>query len=81
VNEQLDFYRQQARQNLNSEKGWNLRKRRGMEIESCFGDIKHNVGFRRFHLRGKKKVKTEIGLVYMAHNLRKMQIKRLKQAA
>jgi transposase len=81
VNEQLDYYKQQARQNLNSEKGWALRKRRGMEIESCFGDIKHNMGFRRFHLRGKKKVKTEVGLVAMAHNLRKIQLQRLKQAA
>ena len=81
VNEQLDFYKQQARQNLTSEKGLALRKRRSMEIESCFGDIKHNMGFRRFHLRGKKKVKTEVGLVSMAHNLRKMQIQRLKQVA
>lgn len=81
VNEQLDFYRQQARLNLNSEKGWALRKRRGMEIESCFGDFKHNMGFRRFHLRGKKKVKIEIGLISMAHNLRKMQLQCLKLVA
>ena len=75
VNSQLDYYRQQARNNLNSDKGLRLRKRRGAEIESCFGDIKHNMGFRRFHLRGKQKVKTEINLVSMAHNLRKLQIK------
>jgi hypothetical protein len=74
VNSQLDYYRQQARNNLNSSQGQALRKRRGAEIESCFGDIKHNMEFRRFHLRGKKKVKTEIGLVSMAHNLRKIQI-------
>ena len=42
VNEQLDFYKQQARQDLTSKKGLALRKQRGMEIESCFGDIKHN---------------------------------------
>jgi transposase len=81
VNEQLDFYRQQARLNLKSEKGWELRKRRGMEIESCFGDFKHNMGFRRFHLRGKKKVKIEVGLISIAHNLRKIQIQCLNRAA
>jgi hypothetical protein len=52
-----------------------------MEIESCFGDIKHNMNFRRFHLRGKQKVKTEIGLVTMAHNLRKVHLKAVKEAA
>jgi hypothetical protein len=81
VNERLDFYKRQARQNLHSEKGLALRRRRGMEIESCFGDIKHNMGFRRFHLRGKRKVKAEIGLVSMAHNLRKIQVQMHRRAA
>jgi transposase len=81
VNQQLDFFKNQARSNLNSQKGLALRRARGMEIESCFGDIKHNMGFRRFHLRGKQKVKTEIGLISMAHNLRKVQIHILKKAA
>jgi transposase len=75
VNRQLDYHKQQARKNLTSEKGIVLRKTRSIEIESCFGDIKHNMGFRRFHLRGKKKVKTEIGLISMAHNLRKLHLK------
>jgi transposase len=81
VNEKLDHYKQQARENLNSEKGTKLKKQRSIEIESCYGDIKHNMGFKRFHLRGIKKVKTEFSLVAMAHNLRKMQIKIEKQAA
>lgn len=81
VNERLDYYKRQTRLNLLSEKGLALRRRRGMEIESCFGDIKHNMGFRRFHLRGKRKVKAEIGLVSMAHNLRKMQVQMLQRAA
>lgn len=74
VNEQLDIYKQIARQNLHSEKGLALRKRRGCEIESCFGDFKHNMSFRRFHLRGLKKVNTEVTMVAMAHNLRKMHL-------
>jgi transposase len=74
VNEQLDIYKELARQNLHSQKGLALRRRRGCEIESCFGDIKHNMGFRRFHLRGLRKVKTEITIVSIAHNLRKLHL-------
>jgi hypothetical protein len=81
VNEKLEHYKQQARINLQSEQGTVLRKQRSIEIESCFGDIKHNMGFRRFHLRGLKKVSTEITLVAIAHNLRKMHLKQHKKAA
>jgi transposase len=81
VNEKLEDYKQQARQNLGTQKGVRLKKQRSIEIESCFGDIKHNMGFRRFHLRGLKKVKTEIILVAMAHNLRKVYLKVIQKAA
>jgi transposase len=81
VNEKLEAYKQRARWNLTSEKGIRLRKQRGIEIESCFGDIKHNMGFRRFHLRGLSKVKMEVSLVAMSHNLRKIHLQRVKNAA
>jgi transposase len=81
INEKLENYKQQTRDHLKSEQGYRLRKQRNIEIESCFGDIKHNMGFRRFHLRGLEKVKTEFTLVAMAHNLRKMHIKELTKAA
>ena len=81
VDQKLDLYKKQARQNLHSEKGKALRKQRSIEIESCFGDIKHNMGFRRFHLRGLKKVTTEFTIVAMAHNLRKLHAKQQKAAA
>ena len=81
VNEKLEAYKQTARKNLTSEKGRVLRKSRSVEIESCFGDIKHNMGFRRFHLRGLDKAETEFSLVAMAHNLRKLQIQSVKKAA
>jgi len=80
INKQLDIYKKLASQNLHSPTGVALRKRRGCEIESCFGDIKHNMGFRRFHLRGLKKVKTEITIVSMAHNLRKLLLEQAKRA-
>jgi len=81
VNEKLENYKQKAREKLKSETGLRLRKQRSIEIESCFGDIKHNMGFRRFHLRGLKKVKTEFTLVAIAHNLKKVYLKELQKAA
>lgn len=81
VNTTLEHYKEQARQNLKSPEGDWLKRQRGTEIESCFGDIKMNQGFRRFHLRSKPKVKAEFGLVAMAHNLRKIHLKKQKAAA
>jgi transposase len=71
---ELRRYRQQAKENLLSEQGLALRQLRSIEPETVFGDIKHNMGFRRFMLRGLKKVDVEWGLVCMAHNLRKLAI-------
>jgi len=65
-------YRRKARENLTSPEGQRLRAARSVEVETVFGQIKHNMGFRRFHLRGLEKVKTEWGLVSIAHNLRKL---------
>jgi hypothetical protein len=67
-------YCRQARQNLTSEEGQRLRKARSTEVETIFGQIKHNMGFRRFHVRGLAKVKTEWGLVSIAHNMQKMAL-------
>jgi hypothetical protein len=68
----LQAYREKARRNLTSEEGERLRSKRSVEVETAFGDIKQNMGFRRFHLRGLAKVRVEWGLVCMAHNMRKM---------
>lgn len=68
----LRAYRQQARDNLTSEEGKILRARRSVEVESVFGHLKHNLGIRRFLLRGLEKVKIELGLAAIAYNLRKM---------
>jgi transposase len=62
----------QARQRLTSEKGVKLRSRRGWEVEGVFGHIKYNRDFRRFMLRGLQKVRTELGLLALAHNFIKL---------
>jgi transposase len=65
-------YRRQARANLTSEEGQRLRTARSTEVETVLGIVKHNMGFRRFHLRSQDKVKTEWGLVSIAHNMKKL---------
>lgn len=71
---ELYRYRQQAKANLTSEQGVALRKKRSTEPETVFGDIKFNRGFRRFSLRGLKKVETEWGIISLAHNMRKLAV-------
>lgn len=47
-------------------------KQRKMEVEAVIGNIKHNLSFRKFLLRGLKKVNIEIGLIAIVHNLIKI---------
>ena len=68
----LKEMKKRARENLHSEEGQRLRSRRGVEVESVFGRLKWNWGFRRFLLRGKEKVQIEWGLLCIAHNMAKM---------
>lgn len=63
-------YKQQARALLISDEGKEKRKQR-WQVEAVFGNIKQNKGFRRFNLRGIEKVNIEIGLLAIAHNLKR----------
>jgi len=64
-------YKQQAQEKLRSEDGYALSVRRMIEPESVFGQMKNNRGFRRFLLRGLRKVSLEVGWLSLAHNLLK----------
>jgi transposase len=79
INPNLQRHKQIARQNLWSIRGIYLRKKRCIEPEPVFGQIKWNRGFKRFLLRGLSKVNCEFGIVAIAHNLKKMWV-RLQQA-
>jgi len=74
VNHRLNAYRKKARQKLDSEQGRYHRGMRPQEVEAVFGIVKQNHYFRRFLCRGLSKVKIEIGLVSLAHNLRKRTV-------
>lgn len=72
VSFRLRQFRQQARDNLRSEEGQRLRKQRGIDVEPVFGHVKEDRGFRRFLLRGVKKVTIECGLICLAHDFSKV---------
>jgi transposase len=75
VNLKLDAYRAVVRKNLNSAKGVELRKRRGYEIETFFGDSKHNQGCRRAHLRGLAKNNLDLAWICISYDIRKLHKK------
>lgn len=66
------------RQKLDTEKGKEIYRRRKVIVEPVFGNIKQNLGFWAFRLRGLTKVKAEFTLISIAHNIRKMA-KHLRQ--
>ena len=64
---------------LLSKEGSLIFTQRKIDVEPVFGQIKALLGFTRFNLRGKSKVKTDIGLALMANNLEKYtKIKAIK---
>jgi len=72
VNHNLLHYQSKAREKLKTEEGIRHRKKRCYDVEPVFAQIKHNKNFKRFNLRGKKKVEIETGLLAIAHNLKKI---------
>jgi transposase len=72
VNHKLNALRKQAREMLLSDEGKKHRSKRPIEPEAVFGQIKYDNKFNRLTLRGLRKVNTEIGLVVISHNLRKL---------
>ena len=75
VNEKLEQHKQKAKALLLSQEGKEKRSNRATEVETPFGNIKYNLGHRRFILRGLKKVNVEFLLLAIAHNLRKVYCK------
>jgi transposase len=69
-NERWLRLKQKARKAL--EKHEELRKQRSVEVETVFGQLKGNQGYRRFLLRGTAKVSTEWGLLTLGYNLKQM---------
>ena len=72
INHRLRKLKQKADLRLKSQIGIAYRKKRPVDIETVFANIKHNKNFKRFMLRGLNKVEIETGLIALAHNLAKV---------
>ncbi len=66
--------RKEVRERLASEEGDQKYRKRKVEVEPVFGQIKYNQTFNRFSLRGLSKNTTDWGLICVAHNLKKWDL-------
>jgi hypothetical protein len=65
-------YEQELAGKLASPPGQAIYARRRELVEPVFGNLKFNLGFNRFSLRGLAKVRGEFLLICIAHNLKKL---------
>lgn len=68
--------RAQAEQNITTPRGVHLRLCRSIQAEGAFGLLKNDFAFRRFLTRGRANVRTELFLLALAFNLKKLWMKR-----
>ena len=79
----VPFYfreRLRMRDKMSTDDGKKIYGLRKITVEPVYGNIKENLGFRGFLLRGLKKVKIELNLVCIAHNLQKIWRMRVAQS-
>jgi transposase len=67
--DQREIYAERMSEMLKSENVKERLKRRAMTVEPVFGNLKENLGFRRFRLSGHKSVKGEFNLMCIGHNI------------
>lgn len=67
--------RKDALERILSKEGCELRVNRSIQAEGSFGELKQDMGFRRFMCRGKQNVLAESLLLAMAHNINKLHNK------
>jgi hypothetical protein len=70
--QELDRLRKKMRDKLNSKAGKAKYLERLSEAEAPFGNLKRNLGFTGYRVRGKPMVLVETGLYAIAHNLVKI---------
>lgn len=71
--------REESLKNITSPIGILLRMNRSIQVEGAFGVLKHDYGFRRFLMRGKKNVRTEFLLLSFAYNVNKFHNKTMQK--
>ena len=78
INPSWEYFKAKARGLLSQEKTKAIYGKRKIDVEPVFGNIKKNMNFTRFHVRGVQKTKREMGLVFLAHNFRKLMARMKK---
>ena len=77
-NHRLSEYKRKARELLCSEEGIRHRGQRSIEPEAVFGQMKYNMGYKRFRHFGTEKVFMDFSFFAIAFNIKKMCKKLLK---
>lgn len=72
INHRLVAYKKKAGELLLSEEGIRHRKKRPIEPEAVFGQMKFNMVYKRFRHRMFEKVQMDFGIFVMAFNLKKL---------
>jgi hypothetical protein len=75
VSKDFQRLRKDSLRNITSQEGILLRINRSIQVEGAFGVIKEDYGFRRFFLRGKHKVLTEVLVMAIAYDINKLHHK------
>ena len=71
LNPDYELLKEQARENLLSPKGIEIRINRSIQVEGTFGQIKQNMHYVRIRRRGMEKVSCEVMLMCLGRNIRK----------
>lgn len=75
VSHQFKELRAESQENITTEFGRRLRMNRSIQAEGAFGVLKQDYGFRRFLCRSSKNIKTEMLLLGLAYNIKKLSAK------
>ena len=78
VNHRLREYKRKARERLTSVEGIRMRKKRPIEPEAVFGQMKYNKDYHRFRHVGKDKIAMDFAIFAIAFNLLKLSRKTSK---
>ena len=71
LNPDYELLKDQARENLLSPKGIEIRINRSIQVEGSYGQLKQNMQYVRIRRRGKEKVSCEIMFMCLGRNIRK----------
>ena len=72
IRKQYEQNRAKSDANITTKEGVYLRMCRSIQVEGAFGLLKNDFGFRRFLTRGKRNVRTELFLLGLGFNLKKL---------